>query len=110
AVLRVINALGVFLVFLVGKNLFSRKAGFLGAFLFAISFEQTQYALFFGHPALAAVTVLIFYLGLSLLIFKKKGYGLIIALIGLGLSIQSHFIYSLLIPVLGIYLLFYRDS
>lgn len=110
AILRIINALGVFLVFLIGKNLFSKKAGFLASFLFAISFEQTQYALFFGHPSLAAVTVLIFYLGLSLLIFKKKSWGLIICLLGLGLSIQSHFIYSLLLPVLGVYLILFRQS
>ncbi|KKS65379.1 MAG: hypothetical protein UV33_C0004G0007 [Candidatus Daviesbacteria bacterium GW2011_GWA1_42_6] len=90
--LRVANALGVFLIFLVGKTIFDKKVGFLAAFLFAISFEQTQYALYFNHPSLAVLSVTLFYFGLSLLLFRKQQKGLVLALLGLGLSLQFEFI------------------
>lgn len=94
--LRIYNALGIFLIFLIGKNLFNKKAGLISALLFAFSYEQTQYALFMTHPALAVLSVLTFYLGLSFLLFKGKAYGLPLALLGLGLSFQFHFLLAYL--------------
>ena len=88
ALFRILNAIGVILVFYIGAAIFNKEVGLLAAFLYAISFEQSQYALFFGHPALGVFSVLIFYLGLTLWIFKNKPWGFIIALGGLGLSIQ----------------------
>lgn len=99
AFLRIYNAFGVVLVFWLGSILFNRKIGFIGALLFAISYEQTQYSLFISHQPLAVITVLLFYLGASSLIFKKDGRGLAISALGLGLSIQSHYLYIFLIPL-----------
>lgn len=107
-VLRIINALGVFLVFAVASNIFNKQAGFLTAFLYAISYEQSQYSLFFGHPSLGVISVLVFYLGLSLLIFKNNPKGLIIALVGLGLTIQAEAVNGFLTLVLAAYVLFYK--
>jgi len=45
-VFRIYNALGVFLVYLIGSKLFGKKIGFLASLLFAISYEQSQYSLF----------------------------------------------------------------
>ncbi len=99
AFLRVINASGVFLIFTLGAIIFNRYVGILAAFLFAVSFEQTQFALYFNHPSLSIMSILLMYLGLALLVFRKKVYGLIIALVGLGLSIQFEFIFThLFIP------------
>ena len=92
AFLRIANALGIFLIFLVGKTIFDKKVGFLAAFLFAISFEQTQYALYFNHPSLSVLSVTLFYFGLSLLFFRQQKKGLVLALLGLGLSLQFEFI------------------
>ncbi len=75
--LRILNASGVFLVFLLGLTLFNESIGLLAAFLFAISHEQSQYALFFGHPTLAVILVLLFYFGLARLFFKNDKKGLI---------------------------------
>ena len=107
--LRIYNALGIFLIFLIGKNLFNEQGssianwlGVVAAFLFAFSYEQTQYALFMTHPALAVISVLTFYLGLTILLFKKKAYGLPLAILGLGLSFQFHF----LLAYLGLVLIF----
>lgn len=107
AFLRIINASGVFLIFALGAVLFNKYVGIIAAALYAISFEQTQFALYFNHPSLAVISILIMYLGLGLLIFKKKGYGLIIALAGLGLSIQFEFILTyLIIPFILILITF----
>lgn len=105
AVLRVGNAVGVLLVFAVAANLFNKTVGLLAAFLYAISFEQTQYSLFFGHPALGVMAVLLFYWGLSQLIFKKRANGMITTLAGLGLAIQFEDVSGLLILNLILFLL-----
>jgi hypothetical protein len=91
AFLRIFNSLGVVTVFMIGLILFGRKTAFLAAFLYAVSFEQTQFAIYLNHPSLSIQAVLVSYLGLALLIFKKKWWGLLIAMIGLGLSIQLEF-------------------
>lgn len=97
AFLRVVNALGIFLMFAIGVVLFNEFVGIIAALLFAVSFEQTQFALYFNHPSLSVIGILVMFLGLSSLIFKKKKSGLIIALFGLGLSIQFEFLLTYLI-------------
>jgi 4-amino-4-deoxy-L-arabinose transferase-like glycosyltransferase len=91
AFLRIFNSVGVITVFLIGLIMFGRKTALLAAFLYAVSFEQTQFAIYLNHPSLAVQAVLLYYLGLSLLLFRKKWWGLWIALIGLGLSVQFEF-------------------
>lgn len=110
AFLRVANALGIFLVFLAASVIFNKKVGILAALLFAISFEQTQYALYFNHPSLAVLSVTLFYLGLSLLFFKKEPRGLILALFGLGLSLQFEFVLVYLVLAAVILFLVFRKS
>lgn len=106
AFLRTYNAFGIFLVFLIARNIFNEKVAIIAAFLFAVSFEQTQYALFLGHPSLAVIAVLLFYLGLSLLFFRKDKKGIPLALLGLGLSIQFHFtMIYLFLPMLTLFVL-----
>ncbi len=95
---RLYNAAGVFFVYLIGVNLFNKKVGILSAFMYAISYEQSQYALMMSHQPLAVITMLIYYLGLTYLLFKKKREGLILAALGLGLSIQFHFVYLFILP------------
>ncbi len=91
AFLLILNALGVFSIFWIGKILFNPVAGVLAGFLYAVSFEQTQYALYFGNPAPAVLTVMTFYAGLAFFVFKKNWIGLPVSLFALGLSIQFEF-------------------
>ncbi|MFZ5932584.1 MAG: glycosyltransferase family 39 protein [Patescibacteria group bacterium] len=91
AFLLFLNALGVFLIFLTGKKLFNEKAGLISSFIYAVSFEQTQYAMYFGNPGPAVLTIILFYLGLSLFLFKGKWWGIPLSLLGFGLSIQFEF-------------------
>ncbi|MBI4058888.1 glycosyltransferase family 39 protein [Candidatus Microgenomates bacterium] len=108
--LRLFNALGILLVFKIGQIIFNRKVGILSALLFAFSYEQSQYALFISHQPLAVIPVLLFYLGLSLLIFAKKSQGLILTMLGWGVAIQFHYVYILLLPILLMILLIFRRS
>lgn len=97
AFIRVVNALGVFLVFIIAAVIFNSEVGIIAAILYAFSFSQTQFAIYFNHPSFAVISVMIFYLGLALLIFKKNKWGLSISLVGLGLSIQFEFVLTYLI-------------
>lgn len=72
AVFRVLNAGGVFLIFLVGRNLFNPVTGLVAAFLYAVSFEESQYAMYVGNPSLGVLTTLFIFWGASL-IYKKNG-------------------------------------
>lgn len=90
AFLRIYNLLGIILVFYIGKILFNKSTGLIASFLFAISFEQSQYAIFMSHPTMAVITVLLFYLGFALTFFKSSSWGLIISAFSLGLSIHFH--------------------
>ncbi len=110
AFLRVVNASGVFLIFLISMILFNKYVGFISAFLFAVSFEQTQFAIYFNHPSLAVISILLMYLGLAILVFQKKYWGFILALLGLGLSIQFEFILTYLVVPFVLILLTFRES
>lgn len=110
ALLRLYNSLGVVLTFLIASNIFNKRIGILSAFLFAISYEASQYSLFISHQGLAVVTVLVYYLGLSIVIFKKNQRGIILAVLGAGLSIQFHYVYVVLIPILFLLLTIFRQN
>ncbi|OGM26534.1 hypothetical protein A2627_00715 [Candidatus Woesebacteria bacterium RIFCSPHIGHO2_01_FULL_39_28] len=110
AFLRIVNSLGIFLVFVIGTIVFNKKVGLIAALFYAFSFEQIQYAIFLNHPSLAVISVLIFYLGLSLLIFRNNEKGFMIALIGLALSIQFEFVMTYLFAVSLITYLVFRKK
>src|SRR5258708_19288393 len=94
--------------FLVTKTIFDKKVAVVASIIYIFSFEQTQYSIFLNHPSLAVLSIVIFYLGLCLLFFRKKKEGLLIALLGLGLSIQFEFVLLYLIPVFFTSLFLYR--
>lgn len=105
---RGFNALGVFLIFYLGKILFDRKVGLIAAILYAASFEQSQFAIYIGNPTLGSLSVPLMYLGLALVIFAKKAWGLPLAFLGLGFSIQFQFaLFYLIVPFILI-LIFYK--
>lgn len=88
--LALVNSLGVLLVFCIGYFLSKNtKVGLIAAFLFAISFEATQYATWLSNPTLGIITVPLMYLGLWVWITRRKSFGPLVAALGLGLSIQS---------------------
>ena len=109
------NSLTVFIVFLLAKlatkNLSAQagvKISLLSAFLFAISFESTQYATWLSNPTTAVFSVPLMYLGLWKWINKSSKTGPILAAVGLGLSVQAEiFLIYHIIPLL-IWLVVYK--
>lgn len=93
---KVINALGVLLVYLIGKKLFSERVGLLASFLYAISFEQSQYATYVGKESIALILWLIIML-VIVSIYKKESralkYGLPLIALCYGLMLQFNIIY-----------------
>lgn len=105
--IALINALTIFVVYyfayLLSKN---KLAALLAAFLFAISFEATQYAVWLSNPTIGILTVPLAYLGVWLwlkspsLEFKKTNFGIILAALALGLSVQSEiFLFYHIVPL-----------
>lgn len=110
AALRIFNATGVFLIFYLAKVLFNSRVGFLSALFFAISFEESQFSIYMGNPSLGVLSMTLMYLGLALVIFKKKLFGLPLALLGFGFSVQFQFaLIYLMIPFVCILLIFHKD-
>ncbi|MEK7497532.1 MAG: hypothetical protein AAB656_01290 [Patescibacteria group bacterium] len=86
-----LNSLVVFIVFYLTYLISKRNvfAALLASFLFAVSFEATQYATWLSNPTIAIWTVQLMYLGLWIWLKEKRSYGVVLAGIGLGLSIQA---------------------
>lgn len=95
--LRILNSVGIFLIYGIGSSLFGESVGLISAFLYIFSFEQSQYAIYFNHPAFGIVSILLFYLGLSKFFFKRQKKGFILAMLGLGFSLQFQFVLIYLI-------------
>lgn len=85
-----LNSLSVFLTFYLTYQL-TKKVGvsLLAAFLFAVSFDATQYATWLSNPTLGIWTVPLIYIGLWSWIKQKKSWGPIVTALGLGLSFQA---------------------
>jgi len=110
AFLRILNALGVFVIYILGSVLFNKKVGLIASILFTFSFEQSQFAIYMGNPSPAAVSVPLMFLGLALVIFKNKAWGLPLAFFCLGLSIQFQFaLFYLVVPFFLVLLTFKKD-
>lgn len=102
--LSFLNSLVVIPLMLLARDLFKNKWSIVAGFLFAVSFEATQYGPWISNPAPAALTVALFFLSLRLWQKGKKN-GLYLAVVSAALSTQFQFflVYLfLLIPVFGL--------
>lgn len=100
------NAAVVFVVFLLTKLMTKRDGpALIAAFLFAISFEATQYATWLSNPTTGIWSVPLIYLGLWMWISKEKNrlriWGPLVVGLGMGLSVQANvFLLYHFVPVL----------
>lgn len=99
--LSIVNILTIVPIYFLGRILFSEKTAILSAILFAFSFDGVQYATWMSNPAPAVLSVAVFYLGLAILVFgKKRMLAIILASLGLGLSVQFEiFLGYLVVPL-----------
>lgn len=99
------NAAVVFVVFALGlKFTKSLRAGLLSAFIFAISFEASQYAVWLSNPTLGMWTIPLTYLGLWVWVKEKKWWGSALCGLFLGLSVQSEIFLAYHTPVILLWL------
>ncbi len=106
--IALLNAATVLIVFYLGF-LMTKKVwvGILASFLFAISFEATQYATWLSNPTIGIWTVPLMYLGLWLWINpspRLRGIAPALTAVGLGLSIQAEIFLAYHIVPLAIWL------
>lgn len=72
AIFRLINAAGVFAVFYIAGGLFTPWVGLVSALFYAVSFEQYQYAMYVGNPALGIWCWLMIFVGATMLYQKSR--------------------------------------
>jgi hypothetical protein len=110
AVFRIINALGIFLIFYLGKLYFSPKVGFLAGLIFAVSYEQYIYAIYTGNPSLSNIFWLVLFIGAGIVYrYKNKRIlGLFLMFFGSTAILQFDLILSYSLATLGIILFLLR--
>lgn len=112
AVFRVINAGGVFLIFAIGSNLLNPFSGLMAALLFAVSFEETQYAMYVGNPSLGVLTNLLIFWGASQ-VYKKGGnvkLGVWIMFVAAAVGTQLNLMFAFSFVIVLILLLLLRKK
>lgn len=83
-----INSLTIFGIFFIGRKLFNTAAGFIGAFLFAFSWDAIYFARWFANPSPLPFFVCLILLSLINLKQLKKDWWLVILAAGVALSLQ----------------------
>lgn len=98
ALFRVINGLGVFVIFAAGLALYGSGVGYLSALVYAVSFEESQYAMYVGNPSLGVLTIGSIFFGAALIYRRhrlaKYGFMLMIVLAALSTQLNLMFGYT----------------
>ncbi len=85
-----LNALSVFLVYLVGKELFSKRIGMIASLFFTFSFGAVVMARWLSHPPLIIPASCLFFLFLARFL-KGNNWYLIPTAIAYGIATQTEF-------------------
>lgn len=104
-----VNALVTFVIFILTKKMFGKLLpATVAALLFAVSYEETQYATWLSNPAMGVWFVTLVYFGLYIWIREKKNIYLSLVGLAFGLSIQSNVSLAYHAVPIGLWLWFYR--
>lgn len=104
------NVSTLFILFFLSRAMFKKiLPGLLTAIIAATSFEFIKFSNWLTIDTVTIFTVPLFYLGLWLF-YKKRGWGLILAALGLGLSIQADLTFLYLIPIFIVYSLIFKPG
>ncbi len=85
AVFRIINALAIFPIFWITDKLFGKRAAYIASAIFAVSFEATQYSMYYGNPSLAIFSWISLFAG-AVVIYKNKNKFWGLPLMALGIA------------------------
>lgn len=100
--LALLSSLTILVVYYFSLNLFNNpKISLILALLFAVSYEQTQYATWLSNPSPAVLTVSLLYFGLWAWM-NNKNWGSILSGLALGLSVHSDIFFLYHLPVIFI--------
>lgn len=87
-----INTSGIVLIYLSSLILFKdKKIALISALLWAVSFEQMNFARFISNASPMSISTILFFLGIAIALFRKKDIGLIISIVGLAAAIHFNF-------------------
>ncbi len=87
-----INLSGVVLIYFSSQVLFNnKKISLFAALLWAVSYEQINFSRYISNASPMSASTIVFFLGLSIALFKKKEIGLIISVVGLAAAIHFNF-------------------
>lgn len=109
--LIILNLVMIPLLYYFSIILFKNKyIGYLAGFLWAVSFEQINFAKYISNASLMPLSSTIFFLGLAIYLFQKKDWGLILSTVGLGASIHFNIYLGYLVIFYPIFFLIYRPK
>lgn len=104
------NAGVLFIIFFLSKSMFGKNLpALLSALIAASSFEFIKFSSWLTIDTVAIFLVPVFYLGLWQY-YKKKIWGLVLAVAALGLSIQTDLSFLYLLPVLFLFCFIFRPK
>lgn len=109
--LVILNLVMIPLLYYFSLILFKNKyVGYIAGFLWAISFEQINFAKYISNASLMPLTTTVFFLGLAIYLFQKKEWGLIVSIVGLATSIHFNFYLVYLFVFYPLFFLIYRPT
>jgi len=105
-----LNALTVFLIYILGKEMFNRRVGLISSIIFTFSFGAVEMARWLSHPPLIIPLSCLFFICLSRFLKGKNVY-LILSAIAYGLSSQTEFTYFMIFSFISIivFILFFNN-
>lgn len=109
--LVLLNLCVIPLLYYFSAVLFRNKyVGYLAGLLWAVSFEQINFAKYISNASLMPVSTTVFFLGLAVYLFSKKDWGLIASSVGLAASIHFNFYLVYLFIFYPVFFLIYRPK
>jgi len=109
--LALINSLFVFVVYFLAKKMTGKQGwSLIAALLFALSFEQSQYATWLSNPTMGVWFVTLLYTGLYLWLKERKTRFLLLSGLSYGFAIQSNFSLTYHLIPIALWFLYSRKS
>jgi len=106
-----LNALGIFVIYYLVYFLTKKRTpSIVSAFIYACSYEASQYANLITNASMAEWFIPLFYIGLYLWITKKWKWAPVLAAFGLGFSLQSEIARAFNFVPLVVWLFLYRKN
>lgn len=104
------SAATALLIFFLAKSIWQKNLpAILSAFIASFSFEMIKFSSWLTIDTISIFTTTLFYLGLWFF-YKGKGWGLALASLFLGLSLQADLTFLYLFPVLLIFWVIFRPK